>query len=528
MKKLKIVGLAFYMVLMGAIFVFSADKTVHKFGTIVSGAFNVTLTAEDADSTITLDNVLLEFEASNATQRTWKFTSAKAGNITVTLEEDFTLSDGYGLTMLVEDAAGTITLDNATLEIENTNGTQRAFKFTSAKAGNTTLTFEEDFTISDGTAVTITSAGQANTFTLNESFTLGDGSSGTLTFSQASKVLTVYSTSTIDQNIASDQSVAWANVTISGTATAGTVGFSGASGLSITNSGSNLYFYDTVSGGKTLAQLIAGTSASETVAGVVEIATDAEAVAVTLTNRAIVPSNLDNVFAEPPNLGGTTPVSATASAVGFAAGGWISEEGNNLVFYDTTYGSTRNLSQLVIGQTYGTIYIDAGAMVPGTTTGCDPQTNEYTTDDIDWDYYACDGSSDENVEFKLVMPEDWDLGTVKVKFYWTTATSTSVSDTIDWEIKATALRDSSAIDAGGWGAAAVVSGGDDVTATNGTDLQITGATGALTIGGTPALGDLITFDVYRDADGGVDDFTEDGWLFGILIQYKKTNTIAAW
>lgn len=346
MKKLKIVGLAFYMVLMGAIFVFSADKTVHKFGTIVSGAFNVTLTAEDADSTITLDNVLLEFEASNATQRTWKFTSAKAGNVTVTLEEDFTLSDGYALTMLVEDAAGTITLDNATLEIENTDGTQRAFKFTSAKAGNTTLTFEENFTISDGTAVTITSAGQANTLTLYESLTLGNGSSGTLTFSQASKVLTVYSTSTIDQNIASDQSVAWASITISGTATAGTVAFSGSTNANITTLGNDLYFYDAVSGGKTLAQLIAGTSASETVAGVIELATDAEAVATTLTNRAIVPSNLDNVFASPPALGGTTPVSATASAVGFTGGAaWIGYSGNNLVLYDAAYGS-RTLSQL--------------------------------------------------------------------------------------------------------------------------------------------------------------------------------------
>jgi len=365
MKKFKIFGLAFYMVLIGAFYVVAADKTVHKFGTIVSGAFNVTLTAEDADSTITLDNVLLEFEASNATQRTWKFTSAKAGNITVTLEEDFTLSDGYALTMLVEDAAGSITLDNAILEIENTDGTQRTFKFTSSKAGNTTITLNENFTVSDGTDVTLTSAGQANTLTLNESLTLGDGSSGTLTFSQASKTLTVEVDSKIDQNLSSGQAVTFANVTSLGAATAPAIGFSAGSGID--SLGSNLRFYDPTSGVKTLAQLIAGTSASETVAGVLEIATDIEAVAVTATNKAIVPSNLDDVFSAPPALGDGTPNTgafstlsttglaspnsvstgvATASAVGFIAGAGISYSGSNLSFYDTVYGGTRTLSQL--------------------------------------------------------------------------------------------------------------------------------------------------------------------------------------
>ena len=176
---------------------------------------------------------------------------------------------------------------------------------------------------------------------------------------------------------------------------------------------------------------------------------------------------------------------------------------------------------------YGTIYIDAAAMVPSTTTGAEAGTNEYETNDIDWDYLAFDGSSDESCQFKLVMPENWDRGTIKAKFYWSTATGTTAGDVIEWEIKAGALSDSDPID-DGLGSPVAVS--DAVLANNGTDLQISAASGAITVGhpSTIALNDMITFEVYRDADGGVDDFTEDGWLFGVLIQYKSTNTVAAW
>ena len=48
-------------------------------------------------------------------------------------------------------------------------------------------------------------------------------------------------------------------------------------------------------------------AATDAVTGVIEISTDAEAVAHTLSDKAIVPSNLDNVFAAPPAIGSTTP-----------------------------------------------------------------------------------------------------------------------------------------------------------------------------------------------------------------------------
>jgi len=178
-----------------------------------------------------------------------------------------------------------------------------------------------------------------------------------------------------------------------------------------------------------------------------------------------------------------------------------------------------------VAASYDTLYVDAAAMIPCTTDGAEAGTNEYGTNDIDVDYLAFDtGATEERAQFKLVMPESWDRSTVKVKFFWSSATGSSIADTVEWGIKAGALSDDDAIDAA-LGTPVTVS--DAVLANDGADLQLTAATAALTVGGTPALDDLIPFEVYRNTDG-TDDMAEDAWLFGVLVQYKKTNVVSEW
>jgi len=173
---------------------------------------------------------------------------------------------------------------------------------------------------------------------------------------------------------------------------------------------------------------------------------------------------------------------------------------------------------------YRSMYIDAGAMVSCTTNGAATGTNEYGTNDIEFDYFAFDGgATEERVQFKMNMPDEWDLGTIKAKFYWSSATSSTANDTVEWAIKAGALADSDAIDTA-LGTPVVIS--DTLLANNGTDLQISPATPALTIAGTPALGELTAFEVYRNTDG-TDDMTEDAWLLGVSIQYKELSTATA-
>lgn len=170
-------------------------------------------------------------------------------------------------------------------------------------------------------------------------------------------------------------------------------------------------------------------------------------------------------------------------------------------------------------------YIDAADMVPCTTDGALQGTTEYGTNDIDLDYFAFDGgATEERVQFKLKMPEGWDLGTFKAKFLWSSALGSTATDTVEWAIKAGALSDDDALDTA-LGTPQVIS--DILLIDDGADLQISGATPAITIIGTPVLGDLIVFEVYRNTTGA-DTMAEDAWLFGVEIQYQISKQIIAW
>lgn len=200
------------------------------------------------------------------------------------------------------------------------------------------------------------------------------------------------------------------------------------------------------------------------------------------------------------------------------------DNGTNKIKVEAPQSLAADLTLTLTGG-YDTIYIDAAAMIPSTTNGALQGTKEYGTNDIDIDYFAFDaGATEERVQFKLKMPENWDIGTIKVKFDWTSDTGSTAGDTVEWGIKAGALSNDDAIDAA-LGTAQVIT--DTLLANNGTDLQTTGATPALTVGGTPALGDVIVFEVYRNTDG-TDDMAEDAWLTGITIQYSKAGVPVAW
>ena len=172
-------------------------------------------------------------------------------------------------------------------------------------------------------------------------------------------------------------------------------------------------------------------------------------------------------------------------------------------------------------QRYRTIYIDAAAMLASTTNGATAASNEFTTNDLDFDYFAFAQAADDHAQFKLAMPDDWDLGTIKAKFFWTTATGSTAGDDVEWAIQAVAISNDDAIDAA-WGTAVTVN--DAVIVNNGTDMQVTGATAAVTVGGSPALGDMIAFRVFRDVSAETAGPTEDAWLFGVQIQYRTLTT----
>jgi hypothetical protein len=84
-----------------------------------------------------------------------------------------------------------------------------------------------------------------------------------------------------------------------------------------------------------------------------------------------------------------------------------------------------------------------------------------------------------------------------------------------------ACSDDDAMDTS-WGTAVTVT--DALLATN--DCHVA-TTGAITIGGSPAIADLIYFQVYRDAINGSDTLAVDARLLGVKLQYAESSTEAA-
>jgi len=149
---------------------------------VLDGALKI----KDDDNSHTL-NIVWD-EAETASNRTLKLAVA-GGDRRVMFNEDFTIGDGYVVSITAEDTNTDIVMDNANFEVESTDTTQRNFKITSDKAGDVLLTIKENFTI-------------------------GDGYAGTLTYSATGKTLTVEDNSNINQDLTTDASPTFDGLTL--------------------------------------------------------------------------------------------------------------------------------------------------------------------------------------------------------------------------------------------------------------------------------------------------------------------------
>jgi len=174
------------------------------------------------------------------------------------------------------------------------------------------------------------------------------------------------------------------------------------------------------------------------------------------------------------------------------------------------------------------MYIDAGAMVPQATNGAAAGTDELATNDVMMDYFAFDKSTAEFVQFKMVMPEQWDRGAIRAKFYYYTSVT---SGDVNWKITASTFANDDPLDAA-FGAT-VGSGGceevDDTAMGVAGDLLVSGKTGDFTPAGSPSEGDLVVFRVSREPSQESSSANADLKLVGVNIQYKETASVmAAW
>ena len=166
-----------------------------------------------------------------------------------------------------------------------------------------------------------------------------------------------------------------------------------------------------------------------------------------------------------------------------------------------------------------TVYVSRSAMFPTTTAGAVPGQIETTAGRPD--IYTLDfvSTSDTYAQFEMAFPKQWDEGTITFKAFW--SSSATDTDGVSWAVQAVAVSDGGTINVA-YGTAVVV---DDANQSIANTLLITAESGAITIGGTPAVGDLVYFQIFRDVSDANDTAAEDARLRGVQIFWTNDTTI---
>ncbi|MBK8123878.1 MAG: hypothetical protein IPK54_10075 [Dokdonella sp.] len=214
------------------------------------------------------------------------------------------------------------------------------------------------------------------------------------------------------------------------------------------------------------------------------------------------------------------------SDIFIAAGGVINFDNGDLTLTHAANSLTITGGILVLdaGATVGgslvktagkeTIFVPAAAMVTRTTNGAASGTTELTTNDVMLASYDFDQTTEEGVGFWIAMPKSWDESTVTFKPFWTAA---SGSGGVVWGLAAYAFSDDDALDTAVSGQQTST---DTLIATN--DMHIGPESSAITIGGTPAEGDMVYFEITREVANGSDTLSADAKLLGVHV-YFTTN-----
>jgi hypothetical protein len=156
------------------------------------------------------------------------------------------------------------------------------------------------------------------------------------------------------------------------------------------------------------------------------------------------------------------------------------------------------------------LYIPGGAFTPRASNGCSQITiYENATSKINLDVLYFDSSVQQFAQFKMVLPRNWNNGTITAKFHWM---ATSGTGSAVWGISGTSLSDGDALTTA-FGTRQSVT--DAIGATD--TRRATDYTAAVTISGAPADGDLIVFQIDRDPTDAADNLNALAALIGVTL-----------
>lgn len=186
-----------------------------------------------------------------------------------------------------------------------------------------------------------------------------------------------------------------------------------------------------------------------------------------------------------------------------------------LLSYDTSATAAKKVAVNKIGTGKQTVWIPAVAMTPLESSGPASSTTELTTNDIMLNTLDYDSVTQEFAQFQILMPKGWNESTVSFKAVWTASSGSGV---VRWLLRAVAHSNNDSLDASLSGSDAAAE--DTFLAAN--RCHISAESGASTISGTPAEGDLVTFDIGRNTVSANDTLSADAKLIGVHL-YITTN-----
>jgi hypothetical protein len=160
-----------------------------------------------------------------------------------------------------------------------------------------------------------------------------------------------------------------------------------------------------------------------------------------------------------------------------------------------------------------TVWIPATAMIARTTNGAAAGTTEMSSNKNMVKTLDFDASTQEFAQFEIRFPKNWNRSTITFIPLWSHA-STTTNFGVVWALQAVARSDDDTLD---------VAFGTEQTSTDtgGTtnDLYVGPTSSAITVGGTPAVGDSVQFQIKRNVSDGSDTMAVDARLHGVVVLF---------
>lgn len=131
-------------------------------------------------------------------------------------------------------------------------------------------------------------------------------------------------------------------------------------------------------------------------------------------------------------------------------------------------------------------------------------------------YISFVDAADSFAEWGLIMPADYNGGTITAAFYWMHP-ATTVNFGVGWGLKGRAYGDNEALDQA-WGTEVVT------TDTGGTtsNIYISAVSGNITLAGTPVANEFVQFRTRRAWENAGDTMAVAAYLLGILLTYTRS------